>query len=121
MKTLAVLSRKGGTGKTTLGVNLSVAAEQAGHKVAIVDLDSQASASEWSDWREAQTPMVVSIHSARLPQELHRLRQDGITFAILDTPPKIEDIAAETDKTNQDIMIEALNAWFQMNDKPPIA
>lgn len=28
---------------------------------------------------------------------------------------------AETDRTNQDIMIEALNAWFQMNDKPPIA
>ena len=47
MNTLAVLSRKGGTGKTTLTVNLSVAAELAGHKVAIVDLDSQASASEW--------------------------------------------------------------------------
>ena len=30
MKTLAILSRKGGTGKTTLAVNLSVAAEQAG-------------------------------------------------------------------------------------------
>ena len=30
MKTLAVLSRKGGTGKTTLAVNLSVAAERAG-------------------------------------------------------------------------------------------
>ena len=29
--------------------------------------------------------------------------------------------SAETDRTNQDIMIEALNAWFQMNDKPPIA
>ena len=28
---------------------------------------------------------------------------------------------AETDRTNQDIMIEALNAWFQINDKPPIA
>jgi len=28
---------------------------------------------------------------------------------------------AETDRTNQDIMVEALNAWFQMNDKPPIA
>lgn len=29
--------------------------------------------------------------------------------------------SAETDRTNQDIMVEALNAWFQMNDKPPIA
>ena len=28
---------------------------------------------------------------------------------------------AETDRTHQEIMVEALNAWFQMNDKPPIA
>ena len=98
MKTLAVLSRKGGTGKTTLAVNLAVAAERAGHKVAIVDLDSQASASEWSDWREAETPAVISIHSARLPQALHKLQGDGVTFAILDTPPKIEDIASDAAK-----------------------
>lgn len=98
MNTLAVLSRKGGTGKTTLTVNLAVAAQRAGHKVAIVDLDSQASASEWGDWREAATPEVISIHSARLPQELHKLKQQGVTFALLDTPPKIEDIALDAAK-----------------------
>ncbi len=102
MKTLAILSRKGGTGKTTLTVNLAVAAEQAGHKVAIVDLDSQASASEWSDWRVSgtgkTTPAVISVHSARLPQVLHKLQQDGTTFAVFDTPPKIEDIAADAAK-----------------------
>ena len=100
MKTLAVLSRKGGTGKTTLSVNLAVAAERAGHTVAIVDLDSQASASEWHDWRESETPAVISVHSARLPQELHRLEQQGITFVILDTPPKIEDIALDAAKAS---------------------
>lgn len=98
MKTLAILSRKGGTGKTTLAVNLAVAAERAGHRVAIIDLDSQASASEWSDWRDAETPAVISVHSARLPQVLHKLQQDSITFAILDTPPKIEDIAGDAAK-----------------------
>ena len=98
MKTLAVLSRKGGTGKTTLTVNLAVAAERAGHKVAIVDLDSQASASEWGDWREAETPEVISVHSARLPQALYKLKQQGVTLALLDTPPKIEDIALDAAK-----------------------
>ena len=114
MKTLAILSRKGGTGKTTLAVNLSVAAERAGHKVAIVDLDSQASASEWNDWREAQTPAVISVHSARLPQELHRLQQLGVTFAILDTPPKIEDIALDAAKASDFAIIPCKLGAFDL-------
>ena len=39
MKTLAVLSRKGGTGKTTLAIQLAVAAEKAGHTTILIDLD----------------------------------------------------------------------------------
>ena len=115
MNTLAILSRKGGTGKTTLAVNLSVAAERAGHKVAIIDLDSQASASEWSDWREvSETPEVISVHSARLPQELHRLKQHGVTFAILDTPPKIEDIALDAAKAADMAMIPCKPSAFDL-------
>ena len=37
MKTLAVLSRKGGTGKTTLAIHLAVAAERAGHTTILID------------------------------------------------------------------------------------
>ena len=42
-------------------------------------------------------------------------------FLNKDAHRQLKITCAETDKTNQDIMIEALNAWFQMNDKPPIA
>jgi len=42
-------------------------------------------------------------------------------FLSKDAHRQLKIICAETDRTNQDIMIEALNAWFQMNDKPPIA
>ena len=50
--------------------------------------------------RIEKTPEVISVHSARLPQELHRLQQLGVTFAILDTPPKIEDIALDAAKAS---------------------
>ena len=92
MKTLAILSRKGGTGKTTLAVHLSVAAAQAGHTTALIDLDPQASACKWFDIRENDSPVVVSAHEARLPEVLHKAEQNGVTLAILDTPPKSDSL-----------------------------
>lgn len=38
MYTLTLLAQKGGTGKTTLAINLSIAAEAAGWRAALVDL-----------------------------------------------------------------------------------
>ena len=44
---IAVINNKGGVGKTTTAVNLSAALAAPGHRVLLVDLDSQASASIW--------------------------------------------------------------------------
>ena len=95
MKTLAILSRKGGTGKTTLAVHLAVAAEQAGHTATIIDLDPQASATKWGDTRDADSPVVISAHSSRLPDILHTAEQSGATLAILDTAPHTESAALD--------------------------
>ncbi len=93
MKTVAILSRKGGTGKTTLAVHLSVAAERAGHTTALIDLDPQASAVSWSDKREGGTPAVISAHSSRLPDLLATAEQSGVDLAIIDTAAHAETSA----------------------------
>ena len=92
MKTLAILSRKGGTGKTTLAVHLSVAATLAGHTTVLIDLDPQASACKWSDIRQTDAPAVISAHEARLPEVLHKAEQNGVDLVILDTPPKSDSL-----------------------------
>ena len=94
MKTLAILSRKGGTGKTTLALHLSVAASQAGHTTALIDLDPQASACKWADIRNDDAPVVISAHESRLSQVLHKAEQNGVTLAVLDTPPKTDALDA---------------------------
>jgi chromosome partitioning protein len=88
MKTLTLVTQKGGVGKTTLAASLAVAAAQAGEKVAALDLDPQGSLSAWGDSREAEGPAVDQIapdQIAQLPQILEALKGQGFTWAILDT------------------------------------
>jgi chromosome partitioning protein len=93
MKVIAVISQKGGAGKTTLALHLAVAAEQDGRQTAVIDLDPQASATSWSDSRDVETPAVVSAQASRLSQVLKAAEQAGAAFAILDTAPHSESSA----------------------------
>jgi chromosome partitioning protein len=70
MRTIAIISQKGGAGKTTLAVHLAVYAEQSGLTTAVIDLDPQATAAKWGDRREEAPPGVISAQAARLPQLL---------------------------------------------------
>lgn len=90
MKTLAILSQKGGTGKTTIAVHLAVEASRAGQTVALIDLDPQCSAAKWGDTRSDDTPIVISAHAARLPQVLHTAEAGGVDLAIIDTSPNTD-------------------------------
>src|SRR5215212_8248587 len=90
MKTLAVISQKGGAGKTTLALHLAVGAVVAGKSAAVVDLDPQASAAGWRDTRTAEEPAVVSAQAARLSQVLEVARGNGADLAVIDTAPHSE-------------------------------
>jgi chromosome partitioning protein len=93
MYTVAILSQKGGTGKTTLTLHLAVAAERTGHAAAVIDLDPQASAAGWKDSRGGETPVVVPVPSSRLPQALDAARSAGAAFTFIDTAPHASEVA----------------------------
>lgn len=114
MQTLAVLSRKGGTGKTTLAIHISVAAEQAGHTTALIDLDPQASAARWCDNREEETPVVVSAHASRLPETLHMAKESGATLAVLDTAPHTESAALDAANAAEFVVIPCKPALIDL-------
>lgn len=93
MKTIAIISQKGGAGKTTIALHLAVAAELAGKPTAVIDLDPQASASRWGDSRERETPAIVSAVASRLPKVLEAAREANAKLAIIDTAPHSESAA----------------------------
>jgi chromosome partitioning protein len=89
MKTIALVTQKGGAGKTTLAASLAVAAAQAGEKVVALDLDPQGSLSAWGEQRTTEAPAVDSLtpdHLVQLPQILRALAGKGYTLAVLDCP-----------------------------------
>lgn len=87
MNVVALFSQKGGAGKTTLAINLAVAAQQAGLTVALIDLDQQKSSVAWSGLRKADTPVVVSKTPDQLAAVLDAAREHQGDIVVLDTPP----------------------------------
>lgn len=84
MKTIALIAQKGGVGKTTLAVNLAVAA---GMRTALFDLDQQESAVIWADRRKSEMPHVEFLTERRLSEGLKAAERGNFDLSIIDTPP----------------------------------
>ncbi|HEY5412235.1 MAG TPA: ParA family protein [Caulobacteraceae bacterium] len=91
MRTLAVLSRKGGVGKTTLSLSLAVGAWRAGLRTVLVDLDPQRSAALWGRVRARPGPAVISTTAGKLFPVWSAAENSGCELMLLDTPAGGED------------------------------
>ncbi|MDI6773697.1 MAG: AAA family ATPase, partial [bacterium] len=88
MRVFAVGGTKGGSGKTTLAVNLAAAWTAAGRTVLLVDTDPQRSAASWLSQQEA---VQVAEHAgggleAPLPQLARQFQA-----VVVDLPPGVPD------------------------------
>lgn len=92
-KVITVAQQKGGSGKTTLAVNLGVMLARKGARVAFLDTDPQGSLGRWFMTRveDGRTEgMEFSTASAwGVGYEVGKLR-DMADFVIIDTPPKAD-------------------------------
>lgn len=114
MKTVAIISQKGGAGKTTLAVHLATAAAAAGHVVAVIDLDPQATATSWGDRRTAAVPEVVSGQATRLPALMKAAHDNGATFIVLDTAPNADQTASLAARAADLVLIPCRASTFDL-------
>src|SRR3954452_6890808 len=114
MQVVAIIAQKGGTGKTTLALSLAVEAERQGKAAAIIDLDPQATATNWGDRRAAETPVIVSAQPGRLRQVLAAAREQGADLVLIDTPARSEQAALEAAKAATLVLIPCRAAIYDL-------
>jgi chromosome partitioning protein len=105
MRTIALISQKGGVGKTTLAIHLATAFEQAGRQTLLVDLDPQTSAAEWKDARQADRPYVMAVPPSRLGKTLETAREHEAEVVVLDTAPHSEGTALDAARAADLILV----------------
>lgn len=94
MKTITVLSRKGGSGKTTLTVNLALMAFLAGRKVMVADIDPQRSASDTLRARNGPGPTLIDGGAGKLFNARSNAMRERYDYLFIDTPASPEaDVA----------------------------
>jgi chromosome partitioning protein len=95
---VAIVSMKGGVGKTALACTLAVHAELSGGRAAVLDCDPQATAFGWAEKRAKlgkTSPMVGAVVDAeRIAQAQADASADGFDWLFVDTPPGVSELAS---------------------------
>ncbi|MCK0128468.1 ParA family partition ATPase [Erythrobacter sp. F6033] len=118
---VAIVSQKGGSGKTTLAVHLATRAAQAKFESCVIDTDPQATAAAWGDWRGDFLPVVVTAPPARLGRTIGSAKKNKVDFIVVDTPPHADAAAREAIKAADVVLIPTKPRAFDLHALEPIA
>jgi len=95
MQVIALVTQKGGCGKSTLTLSLAVAACGANRRTLILATDPQRTVSTSWQAREQDTPHCDEVfESTALPKALHLAKQKGFDLVFIDTPGRDDPINA---------------------------
>ncbi|GEM49651.1 ParA family protein [Deinococcus cellulosilyticus] len=95
---IAVVSRKGGSGKTTTALHLAQTLAKAGHDVAVLDTDPEASAIQWADGAELAFPVYKPVE---------RRRAEAHQYLIIDTQPNSSKAVGEAARKATHVIVVA--------------
>lgn len=116
MPTIAIVSQKGGAGKTTLAIHLAAAAQAAGRVALIVDTDPQATASQWGQWRQGKAPEVIDCGAPTLlAKKISQAIELGAELIVIDTPPHADIMAREACRVADLLLVPCRPRTFDLS------
>lgn len=115
MSTIAIISQKGGAGKTTLALHLAAAAQDAGRVALVIDTDPQATASQWAAWRHDAPPEVIDSPPPRLGAKVAAATGQGAQMIVIDTPPHADSAARAAVEVADLVLIPCRPSAFDLS------
>lgn len=104
MLVISVLGQKGGSGKTTISINLARGLQLSGASVIVIDTDKQGSSRDWHSTNEGGLFPVIGMDRANtLDKDIKNL--GNFDIAIIDGSPQLKDMAIACVKVSNIILI----------------
>jgi chromosome partitioning protein len=91
MRTIAVIGRKGGSGKTTVAVHLAIASHLSGRATVLADTDPQRSSCRVLQGRTEPEPHCVETSGPKLFALQITSQRAGADVLVIDTPAVLEE------------------------------
>ena len=92
-KVITVFNQKGGCGKTTVSMQVAGALGLRGHRVLVVDMDEQGTATRWASQASDEAPFPAALSNlAAMGGKMHREIRSQIEnydFIVIDCPPAV--------------------------------
>ena len=103
-RVIAVINQKGGSGKTTLALNLAAGLGRRA-RTAVADADPQRSISQWIAMGENESALPISTQIGANPgAEILRLKQNN-RYVVVDCPPSVQGAVIEAVLTSADLVL----------------
>ena len=110
---VSFLNQKGGVGKTTTAVNVASQLHRDGDNVLLVDLDQQASATDWSAAQTTNETFPVVQLGKNIVRDLPKISR-GYDWVIIDGAPQIAELAALAIKASDIVLVPCQPSPFDV-------
>jgi chromosome partitioning protein len=118
LSVIGVIGQKGGGGKTTIAINIAVAAAR--HKLApvIIDLDQQTNSAKWRDRRKPDNVAVVATPAGRIKATIEMAASHEADFIVIDAPGHNDSAAIETLRAAHLVILPVEAQMFHFDTLP---
>lgn len=104
MSVISILNQKGGSGKTTIAINLARAYQLMGYSVLLVDSDKQGSSRDWQSADDNNPMPLLVLDQVSIDRDIKKVIGQ-YDYIIIDGSPQATEIAVATIRASDFVLI----------------